>query len=116
MAVDQEFAAGRTFHLAGPPLEPQDGRLHNLLKHCQDEPEFTGTSKSFTAKVLLWRLVARKTREPVSKNAARRGSGGVPHRRGYRTTDPACKFSCAALILKERAEAGLPKDQRAGIT
>ena len=28
----QEFAACRTFHLAGPPLEPQGGRLHNLLR------------------------------------------------------------------------------------
>ena len=30
--MDQEFAAGRTFHLAGPPLEPLGGRLHNLLR------------------------------------------------------------------------------------
>jgi hypothetical protein len=39
----QEFAAGSTLHPADPPLEPQGGRLHNLLKHCQDEPESTQT-------------------------------------------------------------------------
>ena len=35
------FAACRTFHPAGPPLEPQGGRPRNLLKHCQDGPENT---------------------------------------------------------------------------
>jgi hypothetical protein len=32
LAKAQEFAACRTFHLADPPLEPQGGRLHNLLR------------------------------------------------------------------------------------
>jgi hypothetical protein len=29
------FAACRTFHPAGPPLEPQGGRLHNLLRSAR---------------------------------------------------------------------------------
>ena len=29
------FAACRTFHPAGPPLEPQSGRLHNLLRSAR---------------------------------------------------------------------------------
>ena len=37
----QEFAAAARFTLHAPPLGLQDGRLHNLLTHCQDEPDTT---------------------------------------------------------------------------
>ena len=85
--MNQEIAACRTFHAAGPPLEPQGGRLHNLLRIARMNRNLQELLKSLVDLVFTEHI-----REPVCKNAARRGSGGVPHPRGYRTSAPACKF------------------------